>query len=431
VPLLRLAIGGIGDEHSTRPRAGSGGDRRGGGLRPGLPLPQTTSAESAYFALNAQLGQDCKSRAGSLLAHVSTADTARDLDLLRQDVADPKLTYMGFSYGTVIGATYANLFPGNVRAMVLDGTLDFVGDATGHSPSDGASYPVDVRQGGDLAGQDIFGRFLSLCAQAGTPACAFAAGGNLPAKWNTLIQRAQTGKLSYQNLMTMAFYDMENPIGQWPGLAAYLQNLYKATAAGHALSARQASSLASAARQAAARSLTTRPISGAATVHAVGTAPPKTTATATYTANGEDAFYAIQCADSLVPTQDSVYHNLAISEDAKVPGFGRMVVYDAMPCAIWPYMHTDAYDGPWNLSQTTILVINALHDPFTSYAGAQAAVTELGNARLLTVDGDGHTSMYVEPSACRDRAKLNYLVSGTLPATSTVCPVDKLPFGLP
>jgi hypothetical protein len=289
--------------------------------------------------------------------------------------------------------------------MVLDGTLDFTGNVTGHNPGDAAAYPIDVRQGVDAGAQDVFSRFLALCAQAGPSACAFAAGGNLPAKWATLLARAQAGKLSYQNLMTMAFYDLEAPIADWPSLASYLQTLYTTTAAGRGLAAGPAARLAGLA--AAARR------------------------TAAYTGNGQDAYYAIQCADSLVPTQTSVYHNLAISEDAAVPGFGRMAVYDMMPCASWPYPHSDAYDGPWNLSRTTILVINAQHDPFTPLAGAQAGVSELGNARLLTVAGDGHTSMYVEPSVCREAARLAYLVSGLLPPAGQVCPVDKLPFGLP
>ena len=63
-------------------------------------------------------------------------------------------------------------------------------------------------------------------------------------------------------------------------------------------------------------------------------------------------------------------------------------------------MHTDAYDGPWNRSRTPILVINAVHDPITPIWGAEAAVAELGNARLLKVNGEGHTSMFVEPSTC-------------------------------
>ena len=143
-----------------------------------------------------------------------------------------------------------------------------------------------------------------------------------------------------------------------------------------------------------------------------------------------DAYYAIQCADSLVPTSDAVYHNLAITEDQQVPGFGRLIVYDMMPCATWPTMHTDAYDGPWNRSRTPILVINAVHDPITSVWGAETAVDELGNARLLKVNGDGHTSMFVEPSVCRDDAELAYLVSLQLPAKGTTCNVDQLPFGL-
>src|SRR5215467_7494377 len=112
---------------------------------PVFPYPQ--SGEPAFFQLNAQLGPDCLQRSAALMRHVSSADTARDLNVLRQDVGDPKLTYLGFSYGTVIGATYANLFPGQVRAMVLDGTLDFVGNATGHFPGEAAAFPVDVRQG--------------------------------------------------------------------------------------------------------------------------------------------------------------------------------------------------------------------------------------------------------------------------------------------
>jgi len=72
---------------------------------------------------------------------VSSADTARDLNVLRQDVGDPRLTYLGLSYGTVIGATYASLFPDKVQAMVLDGTLDFTGNATGHHPGEAAASP--------------------------------------------------------------------------------------------------------------------------------------------------------------------------------------------------------------------------------------------------------------------------------------------------
>jgi hypothetical protein len=101
------------------------------------------------------------------------------------------------------------------------------------------------------------------------------------------------------------------------------------------------------------------------------------------------------------------------------------------PCATWPALHTDAYDGPWNRSRSTILVINSRHDPATPYPGAVIGARELGNARLLTVDGDGHTSEYSEPSACRDAAKQAYLISLRLPFPGAVCQVDQLPWGVP
>ena len=395
---------------------------------PVFPYPQ--SDEPVFFQLNAQLGQDCLQRSGVLLRHVSSADTARDLNVLRRDVGDPKLTYLGFSYGTVIGATYANLFPDKVRAMVLDGTLDFVGNATGHYPGEAAAFPVDVRQGVDRAGQEVFlDRFLPLCAEAGS-VCAFSAGGNLRAKWETLLARAQAGQLSYQDLMIFAYYDMEDPIADWPGLASYLQSLYTSTSAGQALTAGQSAGLAEAAGRAEDQSLMGPQRGASGAPEPASTAGASGAAGARYTDNRADAYYAIQCADSLVPTSDAVYHNLAITEDQKVPGFGRLIVYDMMPCASWPTMHTDAYDGPWNRSRTPILVINAVHDPITPIWGAEAAVAELGNARLLKVNGDGHTSMFVEPSVCRDDAELAYLVSVQLPPRGTICNVDQLPFGL-
>src|SRR5262249_9176722 len=208
---------------------------------PVFPYPQ--SGEPAFFRLNAQLGPDCLQRSAALMRHVSSADTARDLNVLRQDAGDPKLTYLGFSYGTVIGATYANLFPDKVRAMVLDGTLDFVGNATGRRPGEGPAFRVAVRRGVDGGGREVsLDRFLPLCAEAGS-ACAFSAGGNLQAKWRILLARARAGQLSYQDLMIFAYYDMEDPIADWPGLASYLQGLYASTSAGRALTPGQSAGL--------------------------------------------------------------------------------------------------------------------------------------------------------------------------------------------
>jgi pimeloyl-ACP methyl ester carboxylesterase len=364
---------------------------------PYFPYPASTDA--SFWSLSAELGKACEQQAGSLLPHMSSQDTARDLDLLRQDVGDAKLNYMGFSYGTVIGAIYANLFPTKVRAMVLDGTADPKGNAVGDASGDATKYPVDVRNGIDAAGRDVLGRFLSLCAKAGSAKCAFAAGGNLLGKWQTILTRAKANPITYNGgtyfydtIVAVAYYNLYKPMAEWPGLGTLLQGLYTA--------------------------------STPAVLHAA--------AQEAYPVNnGNEGYDISQCADISVPTKESVYDNLAVTENAKVPDFGYIATYDMTMCATWPALNTDAYDGPWNKSKATILVINSLHDPATPYQGAVAAVRELGNARLLTVNGDGHTSEYSEPSTCRDTDKQAYLISLQLPRQGTVCQVNQLPWGLP
>ena len=108
-------------------------------LAPGLPVD--AQREQDMFAWSEEFGERCEQRAGHLLEHVSSTNTARDLELLRRGVGDPALTYQGISYGTQLGAIYANLFPGRVRAMVLDGSVDFDGNVNGHG-SQGATIPL-------------------------------------------------------------------------------------------------------------------------------------------------------------------------------------------------------------------------------------------------------------------------------------------------
>jgi pimeloyl-ACP methyl ester carboxylesterase len=88
-------------------------------LPAGFPVGRTQ--EQTWFGGYALFGQQCGQRNAALLSHVSTAEVARDMNLLRRAVGDPQLNYLGISYGSYLGATYANLFPGKVRAMVLDG----------------------------------------------------------------------------------------------------------------------------------------------------------------------------------------------------------------------------------------------------------------------------------------------------------------------
>jgi pimeloyl-ACP methyl ester carboxylesterase len=129
----------------------------------GVSIPSTPAESEAYQRKTVELARRCGEVSGELLSHITTTDTARDLDALRRLVGDDKLTYVGLSYGTMIGQTYANLFPGRVRAMMLDGIIDAVNYTTS----------AETRTASDVASTDeVFDQFMALCQRAGPAGCA-------------------------------------------------------------------------------------------------------------------------------------------------------------------------------------------------------------------------------------------------------------------
>ena len=129
----------------------------------GVSIPSTPAESDAYQRKTVELARRCGEVSGELLSHITTTDTARDLDALRQAVGDPALTYVGLSYGTMIGQIYANLFPGRVRAMVLDGLVDAV-----------ATVRRVPRRGPSTTSRPLTrsSRSSSRCARAPPPAAA-------------------------------------------------------------------------------------------------------------------------------------------------------------------------------------------------------------------------------------------------------------------
>ena len=124
----------------------------------GVSLPLTAAESRAFSRKTVELARRCGEVNGDLLDHISTGDTARDLDALRKAVGDRLLTYVGLSYGSMIGQTYANLFPGRVRAMMLDGIIDAVNYTTS----------AETRTASDVASTDeVFDQFMVLCQRAG------------------------------------------------------------------------------------------------------------------------------------------------------------------------------------------------------------------------------------------------------------------------
>ncbi|MET7768296.1 alpha/beta fold hydrolase [Nocardia sp. NPDC005366] len=357
-------------------------------------MPTVASDEAAYFAYAEELADRCERNAGPILDHASTANTARDLELLRRAVGDPQLTYHGISYGTQLGAIYANMFPSRVRAMVFDGSVDFEGNVNGHD-GQGTTVPLDVRQNVAAGIADTFDEFLRECAVAG-PRCAFGAG-DPRLKWMALTQRARIApiRVAGQSWTYSAIIGAASALSQpstYPDLATLLQALFD--------------------------SATTLP----------DLADLRSIAEASYLANRTEAYYTIQCSDSVVPTDPSVYSRAAITEDQRIPHFGRVAVFDTTVCAFWRGHDADRYTGPWNRSASAqILVLNSRFDPATPLAGAVAGAAELASARVVVIEGAGHSSMYVA-STCAEQVKREYLESGELPPAGTGCGIDKGPF---
>src|SRR5438270_1126092 len=139
------------------------------------PFPVGASEEQAFIDAYRDADRRCLTRNARLLPHVSTANVARDMDLLRQALGESSLTYLGASYGTYLGTTYANLFPDRVRAMALDGAVDPVAYATGRD-DEAHRVPTFTRMMSHVGASETLAQFLQLCADAGPSRCPFAVG---------------------------------------------------------------------------------------------------------------------------------------------------------------------------------------------------------------------------------------------------------------
>jgi pimeloyl-ACP methyl ester carboxylesterase len=359
------------------------------------PFPVGPAQTKVFERTYAKFGAQCARRAGALLEHDTTADVARDMNLLRQAVGARRLNYLGLSYGTGLGAVYANLFPAAAGRMVLDGNLNPV------TWTSGGPVPSSVKEGDgpDTAAQTR--AFLSLCGKQAASVCAFSAGSPTAtrARFATLLSRLRAHPVTIggQALGYSAPFAIVPPrnVSSWQQAAAQLQQLWLATAAGPAAPA----------------------------PHSAGTSPA---VTGPY--DGIEQTFAVLCSDTADPRNVGDYL-AAARAGSRYGGFGKAAAWEEAPCAYWPdATGQDRYTGPWNRpTATTILVIGNTGDPVTPYHDSVVMAHDLARARLLTVDGFGHTEFF-NPSTCASNYEFRYLTTGQLPPQGTVCPQTVQPF---
>jgi pimeloyl-ACP methyl ester carboxylesterase len=354
-------------------------------------IPVGESQQRQLVARNIVFGRNCAQRAGALLEHVSTADSATDLDLLRAAVGDRKLTYYGVSYGTFLGATYTNMFPNRVRAVVLDGTLSPTAWMSWRPTAEGRRLGTFLRVQSDNGANATVNAFLASCGRLSTQQCAFSAGtpAGTRAKFAALVSQLRSHSLQPRGGYTYAtFLDAVINgtyfLAQWPRLATTMQNVWL----------NQLSSTAK---------------------------PPAQK----YFSLGQQL--AVVCGESPNPPA-ATFPWQSVFATNRSGATAPYWAWTTEACATWPATATHRYAGPWNRpTAAPVLVINTTHDPATPYQDAVQTARLLARARLLTVTGYGHTEL-LNPSTCANRQSSRYLIAGTLPPVGTTCPQDAAPF---
>lgn len=346
--------------------------------------PDDTGETAALVAAYKRFAEGCGKRAPKLLRHVSTVEAARDMDILRAVLGDEKLTYVGASYGTFLGATYAGLFPDRVGRLVLDGALD-------------PSLPADRLNEEQTAGfETAFQAFAKDCVKrkdcvlGRTPA---QIGDNLRALFERLDARPLStrdadGRRLSESLATTGVIAAMYDEGVWPQLRQALTEAVRDDDGAGLL--------------ALSDSYFERDPHG----------------------NYSNLMYAnaaVNCLD-LPPAYNSPEEvERALPEFGKAsPVFGRALAWAALNCAYWPVGPTGEPHRIEAEGAAPIVVVGTTRDPATPYRWSQALASQLSSARLLTYDGDGHTA-YGRGSACVDATINAYLLRGTPPTPGKRC----------
>ncbi len=341
----------------------------------------------------------CASSQGWLLPYLGTNNVARDLEQLRIALGEAQLNYIGFSYGSAIGATYAELYPDRVRSFVLDGAVD-------------TSKPLDelLREQTLFGAEQLFARFAASCDLAGSQ-CPIA--GRAATAWADVLDHARQGTLTVRfpervplapaemrelpmtaDFVRSLLFDLLNQPQRWQSVAGAIA----AAAAGDATGFLE------------------QVLGGPSAV--LGRDPYLQL----------EGFVAVTCVDTHDRPSLADVTAARRTLQAQAPTFSDLFLAEsALACVFWPASTDPVVVGP-AAGSAPILVVGNTGDPNTPYPWAQALHERLAGSALLTWDGVGHTVFATGRSACIDEAVGRYLVDGAVPEPGTVCPGPANPF---
>ncbi|KAJ5180883.1 alpha/beta-hydrolase [Penicillium capsulatum] len=360
-------------------------------------IPRTKDEFNEMAKAYLERGRSCAEKSGDLLNHVDTVSAVRDLEHVRRALGDEPMNFIGFSYGSQLGAQYAEYFPHNIRALALDGILDHSEPDNDFWLQESNGYEVTVNQ------------FFAWCKQNST--CALHKEADLPAKFDAFIDRANDSPVpapgcddpnfgaypcynnvtgyellkSMQGVISFPYPDTPQLPG-WAGLSSMLEQA----------------------------------MSGNASLFAQPKFDKPT--------RGEFAYAAIFCQDwnraHSTALEYMIKRTVAEVQSPHTRGQGEMWYLQAM-CMHWPAPvnnppHSYARAFADRKMKTPILMTNAIYDPETPIQWAWTVLQQMGedNTALVMRNGSGHTSYY-HPGATRNIIE-DYLINLKVPVSGTI-----------
>lgn len=334
--------------------------------------------------------RDCAEQVGEdFLAHLGTVNVVRDLDLLREALGEEELTYAGYSYGTYIGALYAEEYPERVRAMVLDGAVE----------TERSNAELSVQQAAGF--QTAWDAFVDDCVEWSD--CPFTGSAAAGAEMAQILEAVDGGGYSI---------DGEDVTGSYL-MSAIGQQLY---------SEESREGLREALDAIAGEDDAQYHLEALVEDAYGGYGIPRAADDGEYAYLDEDAVLtAVNCADRDDPADIGAYQEAAARAVQESPLFGADLVWAQLPCAYWPRTEP-APTGFTASGAPPIVVVGTLADPATPYAWARELSGQLEPAVLVTYEGAGHTVYGAGRSECVDDALDGYLIHGDVPEDGLSCP---------
>ncbi|MFC5434647.1 alpha/beta hydrolase [Microbacterium suwonense] len=340
----------------------------------------TPEWEAALTARDKTFAEACDANSQGILPYITTVNSARDMDLIRGVLGDETLNYLGYSYGTFLGATYAKLYPERAQRLVLDGALDPSVSGTQVGTTQAIGFESALRA------------YLSDCLT--TKECPFNGTLDealsdfralLSAVSRSPLRNGDGRMLSVDTMVTgviTAMYSQQSWGYLTKGLTAALQG-------------------------------------DPSVMFALADSYNSRNPDGSYADNTAEAFMAYNCMDYPVEDDQATEDAAMKVLEAKAPTFAPYW-QGPDPCEVWPYPPVGVREPITASGSGPIVVVGTTNDPATPYEWSVSLAKQLQNGVLVTRVGEGHTG-YNKGNSCVDQAVEGYLIDGMVPEDGLRC----------